>query len=135
MSPFQQVRFYTNLLTQILVTENPISALFFASFLLIQLYFIFNLNIATVFNAYKEESENKKLSDYVRKRVAMTAAFRMLDTTKTGYIDRYAIIIIINQKVIPLQHYSCALDRYRTFLKQHKNLQRKIPITRVVSIC
>ncbi len=62
--------------------------MFFVSFLLIQLYFIFNLNIATVFNSYKEETENKKVSDYVRKRVAMTASFRMLDDENTGFVDK-----------------------------------------------
>lgn len=70
------------------VRASPMASLFFISFLMIQLYFIFNLNIATVFNNYKEELETKKLSLYIRKRIAMVAAFRMLDYENHGYIDR-----------------------------------------------
>jgi two pore calcium channel protein 1 len=69
------------------VTEWPFSSLFFVWFLLLQLYFVFNLNIAFVFNNYKAELENRKVASYIRNRVALLAAFRMLDSDLKGYID------------------------------------------------
>jgi two pore calcium channel protein 1 len=68
------------------VTNHPAASLFFISFLLIQLYFVFNLNIATVFNIYKGELEERVIASYIRKRVAILAAFKMLDTESKGYI-------------------------------------------------
>jgi hypothetical protein len=69
------------------VRKHPAASIFFVSFLLIQLYFIFNLNIATVFNLYKEQLDRKKVATYIRNRVAVLAAFRMLDPEQKGFIE------------------------------------------------
>ncbi|KAL0482997.1 two pore calcium channel protein 1 [Acrasis kona] len=113
------------------VKMNPINSIFFITFLAIQLYFIFNLNIATVFNVYQEERQAKNLSDYVRKRVAMTAAFRTLDQDHTGYINVESFIDLF-LCVRPLSNPEKAK---RKFAAEDPNKTGKIDLAAFYMVC
>jgi len=58
--------------------KTPFASFYFIIYMIVQCFFILTLDLAMVYNIYKEELENVKLSNYVRNRVAILAAFKML---------------------------------------------------------
>jgi two pore calcium channel protein 1 len=69
------------------VSKSPASALLFVFFLLVQLYFVYNLNIALVYNNYKNELEKMKVQYFVKKRVSLLIAFRLVDRNCKDYME------------------------------------------------
>jgi two pore calcium channel protein len=74
--------------------ENRLSAIFFVSFMIISFFFLMNLILATVVNAYDAAIEERKKS---RKDLAyrnLTKAFHLMDPHRTGRIDRDTIMAV-----------------------------------------
>lgn len=113
------------------VKTSPFASLFFMSFLLIQLYFVFNLNIATVFNNYKEELENKKVSTYVRNRVAILAAFRMLDYDNHGYVDQNTWTLLF----LKIRPWSSERKAIQKFSYEDKSQTGKVNLLGFIRLC
>jgi len=113
------------------VKQNSLASLFFISFLMIQLYFIFNLNIATVFNNYKEELENKKVSTYVRNRVAILAAFRMLDYEGKGYIESSTWVMLF----LKIRPWSTEKKAMSKFENEDKEKTGRVSLLQFIRLC
>lgn len=77
------------------VREQPLYSLFFVVYLVVQLYFIVNVNIATVFNTYKAMLHQKNIKQFVRTRITLIYAFCVLSRDGTtvdvqSWVDVYA---------------------------------------------
>ena len=80
--------------------ENRLAGLYFVSFMVVSFFFIMNLILASVVNAYDSVMAERKRS---RKEIAsrnLTEAFKLMDPTNVGHIDRetiMALLFILNE--------------------------------------
>jgi two pore calcium channel protein, plant len=80
--------------------ENRLAALYFVSFMIISFFFIMNLVLASVVNAYDGAIEDRKKWRAKLATRNLTQAFHLLDHKNTGRIDRdtiMALFLILNE--------------------------------------
>ena len=65
---------------------NYFSMLFFVTYLLLGLYFLINLLVASVFNKYKGRLADKITQNHHLRRDQVEKVYRMFDTTQQGYL-------------------------------------------------
>ena len=63
------------------------SCLFFIVFLLLGLFFLMNLVLATIYNAYRKQLEDNMLEFAHRRRESLHVAFGLLDLSNDGYVE------------------------------------------------
>ena len=61
--------------------------LYFASYLLIGLYFLLQLLLAVVFNKYKGRLEAKIVRNEEKRKKQVEKLYKMFDTNKRGYLN------------------------------------------------
>ena len=81
--------------------DNRVSGLFFVSYMTITFFFILNVILAVVVNAYNSKTERSE-SDIENTRISnLTAAFHMLDRKNKGYITEtqmLAVFLYLNEE-------------------------------------
>jgi hypothetical protein len=80
--------------------NNRLAVIFFVSFMIISFFFLMNLILAAVVNAYDESIERRK---QMRKEITsenLTKAFQLMDPEKKGWISQetiMAVFLILNE--------------------------------------
>ena len=80
--------------------ENRLAGIYFVSFMVISFFFIMNLILASVVNAYNSVMEDRKKNRAEIANRNLTEAFLLMDPTKVGHIDRetiMALLFILNE--------------------------------------
>ena len=81
--------------------ENRLSGLFFVSYMTITFFFLFNVILAIVVNAYKDKTEVREEEIEKARIHNLTAAFHMLDHKSKGYITEtqmMAVFLYLNEE-------------------------------------
>ena len=80
--------------------KNRLATLYFVFFMVITFFFMMNVVLASVVNAYDNELDRRKDSQNLLTFTNLSKAFALLDPKKTGTIDRetvMALFYILNE--------------------------------------
>lgn len=72
--------------------ENRLSSIFFVSFMILIFFFLMNLVLAAVVNAYDESIKNRKKKRAELAQENLSKAFELMDTRNEGSIGRAAVM-------------------------------------------
>lgn len=113
------------------VREQPWYSIFFVIYLVVQLYFIVNVNVATVFTIYKQMLHKKSIKQFVRTKLTFIYAFYVLSNDKKT-VDVQSWIAVY-KKIHPFSSSDVPLAKLSHFL--NNTSQSSMNMEEFVQIC